>query len=75
MWNSFIRRIDKTILGASALDQSVRGSEGNEGVLHISLSSRITEAAPSDCLVRYKGHSVGGLTLCRDTVRMHCIPR
>ena len=31
--------------------QSGPGSDGNEGVLRIPLSSSITETAPSDCLV------------------------
>ena len=35
-------------------------SNGNEGVLHIPQSSSITETSPSDCLVSYPGHSLGG---------------
>ena len=37
--------------GATTLDQSGLGSDGNEGVFHIPQSSSITEALPSDCLV------------------------
>ena len=45
------------------------GSNGNEGVLHIPQSSSTTEASPSDCLVSYPGHLLGGvLPLCRDVV-------
>ena len=43
--------------------QSERGSNGNEGVLHISQRSSITGTSPSNCLVSYAGHSlVGELT-------------
>ena len=40
------------------------GSNGNEGVLHIPQSSRITGTSPSDCLVSYPGLPLrgGGLT-------------
>ena len=40
--------------------QSGPGSYGNKRVLHIPQSSSITEASPSDCLVSYLGHSLGG---------------
>ena len=30
------------------------GCYGNEGVLHVPLSSRITETSPSDCLVSFQ---------------------
>ena len=43
-------------------DQSGFGSNGNEGVLCIPQSSSITGTSPSDCLVSYPGHSLGGLT-------------
>ena len=36
------------------------GSDGNEGVLCIPQSSSITGTSPSDCLVSYPGHSLGG---------------
>ena len=46
--------------GATILGQSGPGSDGNEGVLRIPLSSSITGTSPSDCLVSYPGHSLGG---------------
>ena len=36
------------------------GSDGNEKVHHIPQSSSITEASPSDCLVSYPEHLLGG---------------
>ena len=44
--------------GATILDQSEPGSDGNEGVLRIPQSSNITGASPSDCLVSYPGYSL-----------------
>ena len=46
------------------LGQSGPGSNGNEGVLHIHQSPRITGTSPSDCLESYTRHSLGrgGLT-------------
>ena len=35
------------------------GSDGHKGVLRIPQSSSITESSASDCLVSYKGHSLG----------------
>ena len=52
--------IDQTLSGASTLSQSGPGSDGSEGVLRIPQSSNITGAPPSDCLVSYPGHSLGG---------------
>ena len=46
--------------GATILGQSQPGSDVNKGVLHIPQSSRITGTSPSDCLVSYLGHSLGG---------------
>ena len=40
--------------------QSGPGSNGNEGVLRIPQSSSITGTLPSDCLVSYPGHLLGG---------------
>ena len=49
--------------------QSGPRSDGNEGVLRIPQSSSITGTSPSDCLVSYPGHSLGGvLPLCREAV-------
>ena len=42
---------------------------GNEGVLCLPQSSSITGTSPSDCLMSYSGHSLGGvLPFYRDTV-------
>ena len=73
--NSSIWPIDKTISGATSPVQSGPGSNGYEGVLHISQSFR-TEASPSDCFVSYPGHSRGGgiLPLCRDAVGVFYSP-
>ena len=40
--------------------QSEPGSNGNEEVLCIPQSPSITGTSPSDCLVSYQGHSLGG---------------
>ena len=48
---SFIWPIDGTLSGATTLDQSGTGSDGNEGVLCIPQSSSITGVSPSYCLV------------------------
>ena len=40
--------------------QSGPGSDGNEGVLRIPQSSCTAGTSPSDCLVSYSGHSLGG---------------
>ena len=64
MSNSSIGLIDRTLSGATTLGQSGPVSDGNEGVLHITQSSSITGASPSDCLMSYTGGHflVGGLT-------------
>ena len=41
------------------MGQSGPGSYGTEGVLHISQSSSITGASPSDSLESYPGYSLG----------------
>ena len=48
------------ISGAITPGQSGPGSDGNKGVHHIPQSSSITGTSPSDCLVSYPGHSLGG---------------
>ena len=58
MSNSSIWPIDRTLSGATTPDQSGPGSDGNEGVLHISQSSK-AELSSSDCLVSKSGHSLG----------------
>ena len=67
---SSIWPIDITVSGSTTMGQSGHGSDGNEEVLCISLSSSITGTSPSDCLVSYLGHSLrgGGLTLCKEAV-------
>ena len=56
-----IQPIDRTLSGATTPGQSGPGSNGNEGVLHIPQSSSIAGTSPSDCLVSYPGHSLGGI--------------
>ena len=56
---SSIWPIDRTLPGATTMDQSGTGSNVNEGVLRISQSSSINGTSPSDCLVSYPGHSFG----------------
>ena len=46
--------------GATTPDLSGPGSDGNEGVLRIPQSSSTAGTSPSDCLVSYPGHSLGG---------------
>ena len=48
--------------------QSGPGNNGNEGVLCIPQRPSITGASPSDCLVSYPEHSLGGLTPLYSTV-------
>ena len=58
MLNSSIWPIDRTLSSASTPSQSGPGSDGNEGVLRISQSSK-TEVSPSICFMSYSGHSLG----------------
>ena len=51
---SSIWPVDRTLSGATTLDLSGPGSDGNEGVLHIPQNSSITETSPSDCLFSFK---------------------
>ena len=63
--------------GATTPGQSEPGSNGNEGMLRISESPRITATSLSDCLVSYPGHSLGGVgvsPLCRDAVGVFYSP-
>ena len=46
--------------GATTPDQSGPRSDGNKEVLCIPQSSSITGTSPSDCLVSYPGHLLGG---------------
>ena len=52
--------MDRALLGATTPGQSGPGSNGNEGVLCIPQSSSTAGTSPSDCLVSYPGHSLGG---------------
>ena len=45
---------------ATTLGQSGPGNDCNKGVLCIHQNSRITGTSPSDCLVSYAVHSLGG---------------
>ena len=47
--------IDMTLSGATTLDESEFGSNGNEGILCIPQNSKIG-ASPSNCLEPYPGH-------------------
>ena len=73
--NSSIWLIDGTLSSVTTPSQSGRGSNGNDGILHVPQSSRI-EASSSDCVVSYPGHSlgVGVLPLCRDAVSVFYSP-
>ena len=57
---SSILPIDRALSGATTPSQSELGSDGNEGVLRIPQSSSTAGTPPSDCLVSYAGHSLGG---------------
>ena len=57
---SSILPIDRALSGATILGQSGPGSNGNGGALHILSNPSITGISPSDCLVSYTGHSLGG---------------
>ena len=57
---SSIWPIHRALLGATTLGQSGRRSDGNEGVLRIPQSSRITGTSPPDCLVSCPGPSLKG---------------
>ena len=46
--------------GATTPGQSGPGSDANTGVLRIPQRSSIAGTSPSDCLVSYPGHSLGG---------------
>ena len=55
--------------GATTPGQSGPGSDDNKGVFCIPQSSSIAGTSPSDCLVSYLGHLLGGvLLLCWEAV-------
>ena len=51
---------NRALSGATTPGQSGPGSDGNEVVLRIPQSSSTARTSPSDCLVSYPGHSLGG---------------
>ena len=68
MSNSSIWPIDKTLSSATTPGQSGPGSNGKEGVLYISQSSK-TGTSPLDCFISYPEHLlVRGCTSCSDAV-------
>ena len=61
--------------GATTPGQSGPGSDGNEGVLHIPQIFSTAGTSPSDCLVSYPGHLLGGvLPLCSGAVSVFYSP-
>ena len=56
---SSIQHIDRAISGVTIPRQSGPGSNSNEGVFSIPQSSSITGISLVDCLVSYKGDSLG----------------
>ena len=60
MSNSSIWPIDRPLSSAIISGWNGPESNDNEGVLHILQSCNITDASPSDCLMSYPGHSLGG---------------
>ena len=72
---SFIRPIDSILSSVTTPGQSGVESDCNEGVLCISQRSSITGASPSDSLVSYAGHSLGGGSLTPLQRISRCIVR
>ena len=67
---SSIEPLDRALPGATIPVQCGPESNGNEEVLRIPQSPSITGTSPSDCLVSYPGHSLGGgLTLLQRCCR------
>ena len=60
--NSPIWPIDRTVSGATILDQSGHGRNGSIGELRIPQNSSSAGASQSDYLVYYPGYSLGTLT-------------
>ena len=60
MFWSILTWSGRTLSSATTPSQSGPGSEGNEGILSIPQSSSTTGTPPSDCVVSYPGHSLGG---------------
>ena len=76
MSNNSIWPIDRTLSGATTLDQNGPGSDGNEEVLCIPQTFSITGASASDGLVSCPGHLFGEevLPVCRDAVGVFYSP-
>ena len=56
---SFLRHLDRTLLNTTTPGLRGRGTDGNEGVLHIPHMSGITGSSPSESLALYPGRSLG----------------
>ena len=67
MSNSSIWPIGRTLSSATISSQIGPRSHDNEEVLWIPQSSGITGASPSDCLMSYPGHLLGGWILDSNT--------
>ena len=65
----------RNLSGATSSGQSGHGSNGNEGVLHISQRSRITGASSSHGLVSYPGNSLGCLTSLQRCIWFILLPQ
>ena len=61
--------IGGTLTSSINLGQNGPGSNGNEGIFNISLSSR-TGASPSDGLVLYPGHLLEGGVLLLSSISL-----
>ena len=67
--------MNRVLSGTTTPGQSGPASNGNKGVLRIPRSPSITVTSPSDCLVSYLGHSLGGvLPLYRGAVGVFYTP-
>ena len=71
MSNGSIWLIDRTLSGSTTPRQSEPESDDNEGVHHILQSSSIIGNLPSDCLVSYLGHWLGGVSF--SSAEMHFV--
>ena len=52
--------VDRALSSATTPSLCGPGSDGSEEVLYIPQSSSISGTSPSDCLVLFSGHSLGG---------------
>ena len=72
MSNISIWPIDNTLSGVTTPGQSEPGSNGNEGVLYISQSSKIRDMW-SDCLVSYREYLMRGGGQSYPSEEMHSV--